>query len=70
MKSRRAEVVQLLRRLQHAGFSIERTACGHWRIRDAQGTWIKTAGSTPHRAEVSGLLRLVKRAEQKEVDHG
>ncbi len=57
------ELRSLLKAAEAQGFTTERTAKGHWLVRDAQGRAVATISGTPsdHRSWRNGLARL-KRA--------
>lgn len=54
------ELRRLLKAAEAQGFTVERTAKGHWLIRNAQGRAVATISGTPsdHRSWRNGLAAL------------
>lgn len=65
--SKRRDMDRFLRELKRAGYQISLTGGTHWMIKDSQGRFVTTTGTTPGGGR--GLLNLratIKRHERLE----
>lgn len=56
----RAETMQLVKRLRKAGFEVERTGSGHWKVSKGNGPFV-TLGFSPRG---NGLHKSIKRLRE------